>query len=83
MSINELTIDQHGTRREFNVKEHGEIKVMHGYTRVVEKHHGTKGTRINIKVARKKLNCVSIFHLDGWMLMPGTNWILFLLDIIL
>jgi hypothetical protein len=43
MSINKLTMDQHGTRKETSIEAHGGQKATHGYIRVAQQRHGSQG----------------------------------------
>ena len=52
---------------------HGGMKAMCGDTRVAQQKHGSRRTKIKINVARKQLDLVFTFCLDGWMIVLGTN----------
>ena len=54
------------------IARHGNIQVQHGITRINNK----------FNVTRKQLDHVSTYPLDGWNLMHGHNWQLFLVYLI-
>ena len=64
-SIKELTMDQDGMRRENNMEALGGIQGAHGDIRLAQRQHGSRRTRIKIKMAGKQLDLISISHLDG------------------
>ena len=42
VSANKLTMDPHGTRKALSMIAHGELKAMHGDSKVAQQQHGTK-----------------------------------------
>ena len=69
------SISKHGTKKESNMEAHRGLKSMLGDIRITQRQHGTKGeTKIKIRLIRKWVEPMSTFHLDGWMLVLGTNW---------
>ena len=66
-------MDLDGMKRENNMEELGEIQGTHGDIRVAHRQHGSKRTIIKIKMAGKKLDLISISHLDGWKIVLGTS----------
>ena len=63
-SIRKLTMDPDGMRRENNMEALGEIQGTHGYIRVAQRQHGSRQTIIKINMVGKKLDLISISHLD-------------------
>jgi hypothetical protein len=54
MSVNKLTMDQHGTIKETNIEAHMGLKEMHGGIRVAHRRHGSHlETKIKIEEERK------------------------------
>ena len=66
-------MDQDGTTRENNMEALGGIEGRHGDIIVAQRQHGSRRTRIEIKMTGKQLDLISISHLDGWMIMLGTS----------
>ena len=66
-------MDPDGMRRENNMEALGGIQGTHGDIRVAQRQHGSRRTRIEIKMTGKQLDLISISHLDGWMIVLGTS----------
>ena len=70
VGINNL-LDQEGSRQETNKEASGKIQVKHGNTSIAKQPLGTTGTGIGFVVARKQLDHLSTYLLDGWILVHG------------
>ena len=66
-------MDPDGMRRVNNMEALGEIQGTHGDIRVAQQQHGSRRTIIKINMAGKKLDFISISHLDGWRIALGTS----------
>ena len=66
-------MDQDGMGRENNMEALRGIQGTHGDIRVAQRQHGSKRTIIKIKMVGKRLDLISISHLDGWMIVLGTS----------
>ena len=66
-------MDRDATIRENNMEALGGIQGTHGDIRVTQRQHGSRRTRIEIKMTGKQLDLISISHLDGWMIALGTS----------
>ena len=49
----------------------GGIQGTRGDIRVAQRKHGSRRTRVKIKMVGKKLDPISIPHLDEWMITLG------------